>query len=38
MRLPDGRIVKAADLSGQSDLLFRRNSQTGAVEVFSRRN
>lgn len=31
--LPDGKIVKAAQLSGQSDLLFRRNSQTGAIEV-----
>ncbi|MCF5706788.1 2,3,4,5-tetrahydropyridine-2,6-dicarboxylate N-succinyltransferase [Pseudomonas syringae] len=26
------KIVKARDLAGQSDLLFRRNSQTGAVE------
>lgn len=26
------RIVKARDLAGQADLLFRRNSQTGAVE------
>jgi 2,3,4,5-tetrahydropyridine-2,6-dicarboxylate N-succinyltransferase len=31
--LPDGKVVKAAQLSGQNDLLFRRNSQTGAVEV-----
>ncbi len=31
--LPDGKIVKAAQLSGQSDLLFRRNSQSGAIEV-----
>jgi 2,3,4,5-tetrahydropyridine-2-carboxylate N-succinyltransferase len=31
--LPDGKIVKAAQLSGQNDLLFRRNSQTGAIEV-----
>jgi 2,3,4,5-tetrahydropyridine-2-carboxylate N-succinyltransferase len=38
VRLPDGRVVKAAELSGQNDLLFRRNSQTGAVEVFSKRN
>ncbi|WP_203568323.1 2,3,4,5-tetrahydropyridine-2,6-dicarboxylate N-succinyltransferase [Aestuariimicrobium ganziense] len=29
-------VVKASDLSGQSDLLFRRNSQTGAVEVLPR--
>ncbi|MBD7978321.1 2,3,4,5-tetrahydropyridine-2,6-dicarboxylate N-succinyltransferase [Serpens gallinarum] len=26
------RVVKARDLAGQPDLLFRRNSQTGAVE------
>ncbi|MBX8485409.1 2,3,4,5-tetrahydropyridine-2,6-dicarboxylate N-succinyltransferase [Pseudomonas cichorii] len=26
------KIVKARDLAGQTDLLFRRNSQTGAVE------
>ncbi|OUM06260.1 2,3,4,5-tetrahydropyridine-2,6-dicarboxylate N-succinyltransferase [Pseudomonas syringae] len=26
------KIVKARELAGQSDLLFRRNSQTGAVE------
>jgi 2,3,4,5-tetrahydropyridine-2-carboxylate N-succinyltransferase len=31
--LPDGRLVKARDLSGRSGLLFRRNSTTGAVEV-----
>jgi 2,3,4,5-tetrahydropyridine-2-carboxylate N-succinyltransferase len=31
--LPDGRVVKARDLSGQSGLLFRRNSTTGVVEV-----
>jgi 2,3,4,5-tetrahydropyridine-2-carboxylate N-succinyltransferase len=36
--LEDGRVVKAADLSGQDDLLFWRNSQTGAIEVRSRRN
>ncbi|MER5421472.1 2,3,4,5-tetrahydropyridine-2,6-dicarboxylate N-succinyltransferase [Streptosporangium roseum] len=34
--LPDGRTVKAAELSGASGLLFRRNSTTGAVEVVSR--
>jgi 2,3,4,5-tetrahydropyridine-2-carboxylate N-succinyltransferase len=34
--LPDGRIVKALDLSGQSNLLFIRNSVTGALEVRSR--
>ena len=31
------RVVKARDLAGQSDLLFRRNSQTGAVECKSNR-
>jgi len=30
------RVVKAAELSGVSGLLFRRNSQTGAVEVLPR--
>ncbi|MFC4605634.1 2,3,4,5-tetrahydropyridine-2,6-dicarboxylate N-succinyltransferase [Rhodococcus kronopolitis] len=30
---PDGTVVKAKDLSGQSNLLFRRNSVTGGVEV-----
>ena len=30
---PDGTVIKARDLSGQSNLLFRRNSTTGAVEV-----
>ncbi|MEU9832756.1 2,3,4,5-tetrahydropyridine-2,6-dicarboxylate N-succinyltransferase [Streptosporangium sp. NPDC048047] len=35
--LPDGRVVKAAELSGGSGLLFRRNSTSGAVEVVPRR-
>lgn len=34
--LPDGRIVKARDLSGSSGLLFIRNSVTGGVEVRER--
>lgn len=34
--LPDGQVVKARDLSGANDLLFRRNSVTGAVEVMHR--
>ncbi len=34
--LPDNRVVKARDLSGQSGLLFRRNSITGAVEALAR--
>jgi 2,3,4,5-tetrahydropyridine-2-carboxylate N-succinyltransferase len=33
---PDGRVVKAATLSGASNLLFRRNSQTGALECLPR--
>lgn len=33
VKLPDGEIVKAAELSGVDNLLFRRNSQTGALEV-----
>ena len=31
--LPDGQVVKAAELSGQSGMLFIRNSTTGVVEV-----
>jgi len=31
--LPDGDVVKARDLSGQSGLLYLRNSTTGVVEV-----
>jgi 2,3,4,5-tetrahydropyridine-2,6-dicarboxylate N-succinyltransferase len=34
--LPDGRVVKARELSGQNGLLFLRNSVTGAVEVRQR--
>ena len=34
--LPDGNSVKARELAGSSNLLFRRNSLTGAVEVVSR--
>jgi 2,3,4,5-tetrahydropyridine-2-carboxylate N-succinyltransferase len=34
--LPDGDVVKAAQLSGSSGLLFRRNSTTGAVEALPR--
>ncbi len=33
---PEGETVKARDLSGQDNLLFRRNSMTGAVEVLPR--
>jgi 2,3,4,5-tetrahydropyridine-2-carboxylate N-succinyltransferase len=31
--LPDGRVVKALELSGGSNLLLRRNSVTGTVEA-----
>lgn len=34
--LPDGTRAKARELSGSSDLLFRRNSTSGAVEVLAR--
>jgi 2,3,4,5-tetrahydropyridine-2,6-dicarboxylate N-succinyltransferase len=34
--LPNGGTAKARELSGLSGLLFRRNSQTGAVEVLAR--
>ncbi|MEV4898618.1 2,3,4,5-tetrahydropyridine-2,6-dicarboxylate N-succinyltransferase [Nonomuraea sp. NPDC055795] len=34
--LPDGRVVKGKELSGSSGLLFRRNSQSGAVEAVAR--
>jgi 2,3,4,5-tetrahydropyridine-2-carboxylate N-succinyltransferase len=34
--LPDGDVVKAATLSGASNLLFRRNSLTGGLEVVMR--
>lgn len=30
---PDGTVVKAKDLNGRSNLMLRRNSVTGAVEV-----
>jgi 2,3,4,5-tetrahydropyridine-2,6-dicarboxylate N-succinyltransferase len=36
LTLPDGRMVKARELSGMDNLLFRRNSVTGAVEVVER--
>ncbi len=35
--LPDGGVVKALELSGQSGLLFIRNSVSGAVEVRPRK-
>jgi 2,3,4,5-tetrahydropyridine-2-carboxylate N-succinyltransferase len=33
VRLPDGTVLKAAQLSGQPGLLFLRNSLTGALEA-----
>lgn len=35
--LPDGTIAKARELSGASNLLFRRNSTTGALEAIQRK-
>jgi len=34
--LPDGTVSKAGELSGRPGLLFRRNSQSGAVEVLAK--
>lgn len=36
VRLPDGETVKASSLSGASNLLFRRNSLDGSLEVVMR--
>ena len=36
VRLPDGDIVRARELSGISGMLFRRDSQSGAVEALPR--
>jgi 2,3,4,5-tetrahydropyridine-2-carboxylate N-succinyltransferase len=35
VKLPNGSIVAARELSGKSGILFRRNSQSGAVEAIS---
>ena len=35
--LPDGTVVKAKELSGSSNVLFIRNSVTGAVEARDRK-
>ena len=37
MTLADGSVVKARELSGQDDLLFMRDSVTGAVLARHRR-
>ncbi|QHJ01120.1 2,3,4,5-tetrahydropyridine-2,6-dicarboxylate N-succinyltransferase [Xylophilus rhododendri] len=34
--MPDGSVVKALTLSGQSGLLLRRHSQTGAIQAIGR--
>jgi 2,3,4,5-tetrahydropyridine-2-carboxylate N-succinyltransferase len=34
--LPDGRVVAARTLSNEPNMLFRRNSVTGAVEALAR--
>ncbi|MBM7790935.1 2,3,4,5-tetrahydropyridine-2,6-dicarboxylate N-succinyltransferase [Tenggerimyces flavus] len=36
VRMPDGEIVKAVELSGSPGLLFRRNSVSGALEAVVR--
>jgi 2,3,4,5-tetrahydropyridine-2-carboxylate N-succinyltransferase len=36
VRLPDGEVVKAGTLSGANNLLFRRNSLDGSLEVVLR--
>ena len=36
IRLPDGEIVKASSVSGANNLLFRRNSLDGCLEVIMR--
>jgi 2,3,4,5-tetrahydropyridine-2-carboxylate N-succinyltransferase len=38
VQLGDGRVVKARELAGHDDLLFRRNSLTGAVEAVHKKN
>ena len=34
--LPDGKVVKGRELSGANNLLFRRNSQSGALEALAK--
>jgi 2,3,4,5-tetrahydropyridine-2-carboxylate N-succinyltransferase len=36
VKLPDGEVVKARELSGANGMLFRRNSQSGAIEAMPR--
>jgi 2,3,4,5-tetrahydropyridine-2-carboxylate N-succinyltransferase len=35
VKTPEGNVVPARELSGKSGLLYRRNSQTGAVEAIT---
>ncbi|MBN8526532.1 MAG: 2,3,4,5-tetrahydropyridine-2,6-dicarboxylate N-succinyltransferase, partial [Planctomycetes bacterium] len=36
--LPEGAVVKASELAGKPNLLFRRNSQNGRIEVLVKKN
>jgi 2,3,4,5-tetrahydropyridine-2-carboxylate N-succinyltransferase len=36
VKMPDGSVVKARELSGRNGILFRRDSQTGAVQAIPR--
>ena len=36
IKLPDGKIVKARELSGAHGILLRRNSESGALEALPR--
>lgn len=36
VKLPDGQVVKARELSGRNGILFRRDSQTGAIHAIGR--
>ena len=36
VKMPDGSVVKARELSGRNGILFRRDSQTGTVQVIPR--
>jgi 2,3,4,5-tetrahydropyridine-2-carboxylate N-succinyltransferase len=37
VKVPDGQVVKASQLSGRHDMLFIRNSLTGAIEMRSKK-
>ena len=36
VKMPDGTVLKARELSGQNGILYRRDSQTGAVQAIPR--